>query len=29
MMPVWVPGLPRRPKDADDIRRLQTRLQSL
>jgi hypothetical protein len=23
MMPVWVPGMPRRPKDADDIRRLQ------
>lgn len=22
MMPVWVPGMPRRPKDADDIRRL-------
>lgn len=25
MMPVWVPGMPRRSKDADDIRRLQAR----
>lgn len=25
MMPVWVPGMTRRPKDADDIRRLQAR----
>jgi hypothetical protein len=26
MMPVWVPGMPRRPKDAQDIRRLEARL---
>jgi aminoglycoside-2''-adenylyltransferase len=26
MMPVWVPGLPRRPKDAEDIARLRAAL---
>jgi hypothetical protein len=25
MMPVWVPGMPRRPKDAHDIARLEAR----
>ena len=25
MMPVWVPGMPRRPKDAEDIARLEAR----
>lgn len=26
MMPEWVPGMPRRPKDAEDITRLLQRL---
>ncbi|MEU4694088.1 aminoglycoside adenylyltransferase [Actinoplanes sp. NPDC023714] len=26
MMPVWVPGLPRRPKDDEDVRRLEAAL---
>lgn len=26
MMPVWVPGMPRRPKDAEDIARLEAAL---
>ena len=29
MTPVWVPGRPRRPKDADDITRLRRALQSI
>jgi hypothetical protein len=28
MWPVWVPGRPRRPKDAEDIARLRQALQS-
>jgi hypothetical protein len=28
MMPIWVPGRPRRPKDAEDIARLREALQS-
>jgi hypothetical protein len=28
MMPVWVPGRPRRPKDAEDIARLRQALES-
>jgi hypothetical protein len=28
MMPVWVPGRRRRPKDAEDIARLRQALQS-
>lgn len=28
MMPVWVPGRPRRPKDAEDIARLRQALSS-
>jgi len=28
MMPIWVPGRPRRPKDAEDIARLRQALQS-
>lgn len=28
MMPIWVPGMPRRPKDADDVARLQASLNS-
>jgi hypothetical protein len=27
MMPVWVPGMPRRAKDAEDIARLEARLE--
>lgn len=26
MMPIWVPGAPRRPKDAEDVARLSARL---
>ena len=26
MMPTWVPGMPRRPKDAEDIRRIEQKL---
>jgi hypothetical protein len=29
MMPVWVPGRPRRPKDAEDIARLRQALAEL
>jgi hypothetical protein len=28
MMPVWAPGFPRRPKDAEDIARLRAALKS-